>query len=92
MNREGKWRESTIFVYIVFKKKIFKCTYTYKREYGYEGESAQERMRMREKAFVQYLFTATSISKYRKRSSMQTISENKNSSGRRRGILYKIWT
>jgi hypothetical protein len=45
-------------VYIVFKKHIAMCTHTH----------THERERMREKAFVQYLFTATSISKYRKRS------------------------
>jgi hypothetical protein len=48
----------------------------------------REKMRMREKTFVQYLFTATSISKYRKRSKQASISENKNRSRRRQFLLF----
>ena len=44
-------------------------------------------MRIREKEFVQYLFTATSISKYRRRNKQAITSENKNRS-RRRQILF----
>jgi len=58
--------------------------HTRKGIYVYE----REKTRMREKAFVQYLFTATSISKYRKRSKYASISENKNRSRRRQFLLF----
>ncbi len=79
-----------MLVYIVFTKQVAVCTHTHEKTYVHVCERERVKRRMREKTFVQYLFTATSISKYRKRSKQASrqISENKNRSRRRQCFLF----